>query len=122
MQIPLLNIVPFAVTILVLILTSIIGYREMQPPRKSGPLLLPRRQMTIPNKYKTGVRTDACFLCRKKLAEPEGSAAYRERTDIGGKSAVLCRLRDQTTMSYFLISARTASPPSAKKEMPLPSE
>lgn len=36
MQIPLLNIVPFAVTILVLILTSIIGYREMQPPASLG--------------------------------------------------------------------------------------
>ena len=35
-QIQLLNIVPFAVTILVLITTSIIGYREMQPPASLG--------------------------------------------------------------------------------------
>ena len=35
-QIQLLNIVPFAVTILVLIATSIIGYREMQPPASLG--------------------------------------------------------------------------------------
>ena len=35
-QIPLLNIVPFAVTILVLIATSIVGHREMQPPASLG--------------------------------------------------------------------------------------
>ena len=35
-QIPLLNIIPFAVTILVLIATSIVGHREMQPPASLG--------------------------------------------------------------------------------------
>ena len=35
-QIPLLNMIPFLVTILVLIVTSIIGHRETQPPASLG--------------------------------------------------------------------------------------
>ena len=35
-QIPLLNLIPFVVTILVLIVTSIVGHRETQPPASLG--------------------------------------------------------------------------------------
>ena len=35
-QIPLLNLIPYVVTILVLIVTSIVGHRETQPPASLG--------------------------------------------------------------------------------------